>query len=99
MVLDKMGGLIVETEPRLSQAWGEEEENKVRKETTWKRFDSTNPNLEKNKSLLLNLKQVTSLAFPVSTLSCLAVNQFGFVVIPTDILFDSGDVLVQTPPG
>ena len=35
-----MGGLIVETEPRLSHAWAEEEENKVR---TWK-------NLEKNKS-------------------------------------------------
>ena len=29
MVLDKMGGLIVQTEPKLSQAWGEEEENKV----------------------------------------------------------------------
>merc|ERR1712088_197316 len=29
LVLDKMGGLIVQTEPKLSQAWGEEEENKV----------------------------------------------------------------------
>ena len=49
--------------------------------------------------MLTNSCKVTSLAFPVSTLSCLAVNQFGFVVIPTDILFDSGDVLVQTPLG
>ena len=95
MVLDKMGGLIVQTEPKLSQAWGEEEENKVivriDKKKTGKRQNSVSKTPETLK--------VTSLAFPVSTLSCLAVNQFGFVVIPTDILFDNGDILVQTPLG
>ena len=41
LVLDKMGGLIVQTEPRLSQAWAEDEEvNKVRTETTWKSTNS-----------------------------------------------------------
>ena len=42
-------------------------------------------------------ERVTSLTFPVSSLAFLEVNQFGFVVMPTDILFDNGEVLIETP--
>ena len=39
----------------------------------------------------------TSLLFPASSLAALAVNQFGFVVMPTDILLYDGEVIIKTP--
>ena len=42
-------------------------------------------------------QKTTSLFFPSSSLSCLTSDQFGFVIITTDILLCTGDILLETP--